>query len=125
MQLENHKQEQKDPSFTDPAPEPNTSEIAVTEDSTEVMREEEGVLLDNFSKFKDDKVTTTTADESWDESGSMTSDFESVIESQPIGQTTDTLLSIGAHETRKERDKILLKQHRETYRGPKERTKSF
>ena len=64
-------------------------------------------------------------DKSWDESGSIISDVEPGIESQHICELNDTVLNIGGQETRKERERRLLRQHRETFRGPKERKKQF
>ena len=79
--------------------------------------------MKNFPRFKEDKATATTAEESWDESGSLTSDLESLIDPQPIGRTIDTVPNIEVQETRKERDRRLLREHRSTYRGSKERKK--
>jgi len=86
---------------------------------------DERILLGNLSKFEEDEVTATTADESWDESGSITSDFESVTDTQPSCITINTGSIIGGQETRKEGERRLLRQHRESYRGPKKNKKHF
>jgi len=125
LELENPEVEQKDPSLTDSIPEQRFYNVALSEETTEVSTEEEGICLENFSSFKDDEVTATTADESWDESGSITSDVEPMIEPQSICELNDTLLNFGGQETRKEQERRLLRQHRETFRGPKERKKRF
>lgn len=95
------------------------------EDSGDKSGDDESNLLEIFSKFKDDEVTTTTADESWDESGSITSEFESVIDTQPSCVANNTGPIIGGQETRKEKERRLLRQNRESYRGPKEMKKHF
>ena len=104
---------------------PNILTTDLAEESAEALTEEEGIIPDNSTTFKGDEATATTAEESWDESGSLTSDLESVIDPQPIGRTIDTVSNIEVQETRKERDRRLLRQHRATYRGPKERKKIF
>lgn len=93
-------------------------------DHTDVLSEE-GSILENFPKFKEDKATATTTGESWDESGILASDLDLMIDPQPIGRTIDTVPNIEVQETRKERDRRLLRQHCATYRGPKERKKIF
>ena len=104
---------------------PNILTTDLAEESAEALAEEEGIILENFSKFKEDEATATTTEESWDESGSLTSNLESMIDLQPIGRTIDTVPNIEVQETRKERDRRLLRQHRATCRGPKERKKTF
>ena len=68
-------------------------------------------------------MTATTAEGSWDESGSMSSDFKPVADTHPFCPKADTVTNIRGEETRKERDRRLLRQHRENYKGPKKRRK--
>ena len=97
----------------------------ITTNLSEALTEEEGITLENLTKFKGDDATATTAEETWDESGSLTSELELVIVPQSLHRTIDTDPNIGVQETRKERDRRLLRQHCATCRGPKERKKTF
>ena len=89
------------------------------------LKKDEIIPFENLSKCKDEEATTTTADESWYEDRSTISKVGPGIDAKPFCLTTNTGLNIGEQESRKERDRRLLLQHRETYKGPNSRNKSL
>ena len=96
---------------------PSADNIILAEFSG-LLREEKSTLLELPSKPNDDDVTAMTADESWDESGSMSSDSKSVVDTCSFHPKALTGTDIRREESRKERDRRLLRQHRESCKGP-------
>ena len=94
-------------------------------ESSELTNEEESSLLEPLPKSIDNDVTATTASESCDEGERSVSDLKPAAELQFGWPTKDTEPDDRRDERRKERDRRLLRQHRENCRGPKKRKKQY